>query len=63
MVKEIYFIFSLESNDYLWLAHHVQMGGFASKVGHPRSDLVKLLIYNGIRQYLRQQYCTTGLTG
>jgi hypothetical protein len=36
---------------------------FASSVGHLRSDLVELLVYDGMLTYLEYRCCITGLRG
>jgi hypothetical protein len=34
--------------------------GFASNMGHPRSESVRLLVYDGMRTYPGHQCCITG---
>jgi hypothetical protein len=61
--KIFIFMFDLESNDSLIWAHHVRMGhhyNFANSIGHPRLDLVVLLVYDVMRQYLGHQYGSIG---
>jgi hypothetical protein len=41
---------------YGW-GHH---DGFAGSVGHPRSNLVRLLVYDSMWQYPGHWYCTMG---
>jgi hypothetical protein len=37
--------------------------GFISSVGHPMSDLVRLLVYDGMRKYLKHRFCIKGPLG
>jgi len=37
--------------------------GFASSMGHPRSNSVRLLIYEGMRTYPGHRCCITGPSG
>jgi len=37
--------------------------GFGSSVGHPRSDLVRLLVYDGMRTYPKHRCCIRGPSG
>jgi hypothetical protein len=37
--------------------------GFASSMGHPMSNSVRLLLYDGMHTYQRHWYCNTGPLG
>jgi hypothetical protein len=56
----------LGSNDYFMTsASCLNEGhgyGFASSVGHPRTDSVELLVYDGMRTYPEHRCCITGPT-
>jgi len=68
MVKSLQCVMiGLRSNGYFVTGTPCLNGGhnygFASNVGHPRSDSVELLVYDGKRTYPEHQCCITSLSG
>jgi hypothetical protein len=68
MVKSLQCVMiGLRSNGYIVTGAPCLNGGhnygFASSVGHPRSDSVGLLVYDGKRTYPEHQCCITSLSG